>query len=49
MDPKFDIFDNFFENADFAKIIVFPKENHNFAGSEPRKIYQNWMLKRNEK
>ena len=37
------------ENTIFAKIIVFPRENHYFSGSEPRKIYQNWMLKRNEK
>ena len=39
----------FIENANFAKIIVFPGEKHYFSGSEPRKIYQNWMLKRNEK
>ena len=39
----------FIENANFAKIIVFPRGNHYFSGSEPRKIYQNWMLKRNEK
>ena len=28
---------------------VFPWENHYFSSSEPRKIYENWMLKRNEK
>ena len=39
----------FIENTDFVKIIVFPKENHYFSGWEPRKIYQNWMLKRNGK
>ena len=37
-----------FENTYFVKIIVFFRENHYFSGSEPRKIDQNWMLKRNE-
>ena len=39
----------FIENANFAKIIVFRTGNHYFSGSEPRKIYQNWMLERNKK
>ena len=39
----------FIENTNFAKIIDFHEENHYFSGSEPRKIYQNWMLKRDEK
>ena len=39
----------FIENANFAKIIVFPEGNQYFSGSEPRKIDQNWMLKRSEK
>ena len=49
MDPKFDIFDNFFENADFAKIIVFPKENCYFSGFEPPKFNQKSMQKRYQK
>ena len=49
MDPKFDIFDNFFENADFAKIIVFPKENCYFSCFEPPKFNQKSMQKRYQK
>ena len=40
---------SFIENTNFVKIIVFFKENNYFSGSELRKIYPNWMLKRNEK
>ena len=39
----------FIENTIFAKIMVFLMENQYFSSSEPRKIYQNWMLKRDEK
>ena len=39
----------FIENTNFAKIIVFHGENHYLSGTEPRKIYQNWMLKHSEK
>ena len=46
---KSNSFRTFIENAHFAKIIVFLKENCYFSGSEPREINQNWMLKRNEK
>ena len=46
---KIEQFAYFYRKHKFCKIIVFLKENHYFSGSEPRKIYQNWMLKRNEK
>ena len=39
----------FIENTNFGKIIVFLRGNRYSSGSEPRKIWQNWMLKRNEK
>ena len=39
----------FFKNANFAKIIVFLRENCYFSSSEPPKIHQTWMLKSIEK
>ena len=39
--PKLSFFRTSIQNADFAKIIVFPQENCYFSGSEPPKIDQN--------
>ena len=46
MDPKFNGFRIFIEKADFAKIIVFPKENCYFSAFELPKINQISMSKR---
>ena len=40
MNPKFNGFRIFIEKAEFAKIIVFPKENYYFSSFEPPKIEQ---------
>jgi len=47
--PKSSFFRTCIENADFAKIIVFPKENCYFSGLELPKIDQNSMEKRIQK
>ena len=44
--PKSSFFRYFFENANFVKIIVFPKENCYFSGFEPPKNHQKSMPKR---
>ena len=43
IDPTSSIFRIFIENVDFAKIIVFPKENCYFSNPEPQKMKQKSM------
>ena len=40
---------HFYRKRNFCENHCFPEGNHYFSGSEPRKIDQNWMLKRDEK
>ena len=40
METKFNVFRIFIEKADFAKIIVFPKENCYLGGFGPAKVDQ---------
>ena len=44
--PKQLFFDTFFENVDFVKIVVSPRRNHYFSGSEPLKITRKSSRKR---
>ena len=49
MEPTSMLFNTFFENVDFVKIIVFPKENCYFSGLGPPKIHPKSMPKRARK
>ena len=46
---QIEVFHTFIANADFAKIIVFPKENCYFLASEPSKNHPKSMPRRNRK